>query len=114
MSADGLCEVTITAPDPDWLADLCRHLIDAQLAASAHIIHPVASIYRWNGSIHEATEARAFLRSRRDLVDEVVEFVVSRHPYQVPNITALPVIAGNPEYLAWIRAETAGGDSPAQ
>jgi periplasmic divalent cation tolerance protein len=112
MTAD-LCEVTITAPDPDWLADLCRGLIDAQLAASAHVIHPVTSIYRWNGAIHEATEARAFLRSRQALMDELVEFVVSRHPYQVPNITALPVVAGNPDYLAWIRAETAGGGSPA-
>ena len=110
MSADALCEVTITAPDPDWLTDLCRDLIDAQLAASAHVIHSVTSIYRWNGAIHEATEARAFLRSRQALMDEVVEFVVSRHPYQVPNITALPVIAGNPDYLAWIHAETAGGD----
>ena len=113
MSADGLCEITITAPDRHWLLDLCRQLVDARLAASAHVLHPVTSIYRWNGAIHEATEARAFLRSRQLLIDEVVEFVVSRHPYQVPNITAVPVIAGNPDYLAWIRAETASRDSPA-
>jgi uncharacterized protein involved in tolerance to divalent cations len=66
MNTDDPCEVIITAPDRDWLADLCRQLIDAQLAASAHVIHPVTSIYRWNRAINEATEARAFLRSRRD------------------------------------------------
>jgi len=51
--------------------------------------HPVASIYRWKGEVHEATEARAFLRSRASLLDELVAYVLARHPY-----------------LAWLRAET--------
>lgn len=62
--SDDLCEVTITAPDREWLIDLCHQLIETRLAASAHVIHPVTSIYRWLGSVNEATEARAFLRSR--------------------------------------------------
>jgi periplasmic divalent cation tolerance protein len=68
MTGTDLVEVTITAPDPDWLTDLCRQLVDARLASSAHVIHPITSIYRWEGTVHDATEARAFLRSRRDLV----------------------------------------------
>jgi periplasmic divalent cation tolerance protein len=108
MTADDLCEVVVTAPDPAWLRDLCQALIDQRLAASAHIIHPVTSLYRWKGAMHETSEARAFLRSRSELVDALVTYVVERHPYQVPNVTALPLIGGNPEYLAWIRAETAG------
>ncbi len=75
---DDLCEVIITAPDRDWLADLCRQLVDARLASSAHVVHPVTSIYRWEGAVHEATEARAFLRSRFDLVDALIAFVVER------------------------------------
>ena len=106
MTADDLCEVTITAPDRDWLADLCRQLIDNRLAASAHVVHPVSSIYRWEGAVHEATEARAFLRSRLALVDAIVAYVVERHPYEVPNVTAQPILAGNPYYLAWVTAET--------
>ena len=101
---DDLCEVIITAPDRDWLADLCRQLVDARLASSAHVIHPVTSIYRWEGAVHEATEARAFLRSRR-LVSRLATFV-ERHPYEVPNITAVPIVGGNPDYLAWIDVET--------
>ena len=60
---DELVEVTITAPDAAWLEDLCHQLVDARPAASAHVIHPVTSIYRWQDSVHQSTEARAFLRS---------------------------------------------------
>lgn len=105
MTAD-LCEVTITAPDPDWLTDLCHQLLDARLASSAHIIHPITSVYRWQGDVHQTVEARAFLRSRFELLDELVAYVGDRHPYEVPNVTAVPIAAGNPDYLAWIRAET--------
>ncbi|WP_028058910.1 divalent-cation tolerance protein CutA [Candidatus Solirubrobacter pratensis] len=103
---DQLVEVTITAPDRDWLIDLCHQLVDARLASSAHVIHPVTSIYRWDGSVHETTEARAFLRSRALLLDEVTAYVVERHPYDVPNITAVALIGGNGAYLSWVRAET--------
>jgi periplasmic divalent cation tolerance protein len=108
-TTDDACEVIITAPDSDWLTDLCHQLVDARLAASAHVVHPVTSIYRWRGDIHTTTEARAFLRSRRTLLDELIAYVVERHPYDVPNVTALPLVGGNPEYLAWISSETASG-----
>ena len=58
------------------------------------------------GAVHEASEARAFLRTRLGLVDSLVSAVVERHPYEVPNVTALPIVAGNPDYLDWIRRET--------
>lgn len=101
-----LCEVIITAPDADWLAALCGELVENRLASSAHVVHDVKSIYRWQGTIHDAKEARAFLRSRVGLLDAVVAYVVERHPYDVPNVTALPLIGGNPRYLDWIKAET--------
>src|SRR4051794_26253901 len=106
MTPDDLVEVIVTAPERDWLLDLCRQLVEAELAASAHVLHPVTSIYRWDNAIRETTQARAFLRSRRGLVDELTRFVVARHPYEVPNITALPIIGGNPDYLAWVTAMT--------
>jgi periplasmic divalent cation tolerance protein len=111
MSTDDLCEVIVTAPDRDWLIDLCRQLVDARLAASAHVMHPVTSIYRWDDTVHETTEARAFLRSRRDLVADLTIYVLERHPYEVPNITAVPLVDGNPAYFAWVQAETAHSDS---
>ena len=63
-----LCEVVITAPDPDWLKDFSRKLIEQRLAASAHNFAPVQSIYRWRGEIYERTEGRVSLHTRRDRV----------------------------------------------
>jgi periplasmic divalent cation tolerance protein len=109
VTPDEPIEVIVTAPDHDWLEDLCHQLVDARLAASAHVVHRVTSIYRWKGAIETATEARAFLRSRRALLDQLVAHVVDRHPYEVPNITALPIVGGNPDYLAWLANETSTG-----
>ena len=110
MNPDDLVEVIITAPDRSRLVDLCRQLVKARLASSAHVVHPVTSIYRWHNTVHETTEARAFLQSRRALVDELTQFVVARHPYEVPNVTALPIIGGNPGYLAWVTTQTTTAD----
>ena len=107
MTADDLCEVIITAPNRDWLVDLCHQLVDARLASSAHVVHPITSVYRWNGTVNEATEARAFLRTRLDLLNALTDYVLERHPYEVPNVTAIPIVGGNPRYLDWLRAETA-------
>jgi periplasmic divalent cation tolerance protein len=101
-----LCEVTITAPDEEWLVALCHSLIDASLAASAHVVYPITSVFRWKGDVHEVTEARAFLRSRTSLVDEIAAYVVNRHPYETPNVTAVPLVGGNPGYLEWLHRET--------
>lgn len=107
MSDEEFCEVIVTAPDADWLAGLAESLIEQRLCASAHIV-PVRTIYRWQGAIEKAGEARAFLRSRRAHVDAIVRVVTDRHPYEVPNITIIPIVDGNPAYLDWIRDSTSG------
>jgi periplasmic divalent cation tolerance protein len=107
VNANDPCEVVVTAPEHDWLCDLCRQLVEAHLASSAHVVFPVESIYRWRGAVHQATEGRAFLRTRFGHVDALVAFVLERHPYEVPNVTVLPIVGGNPAYLSWIEHETA-------
>lgn len=114
MTADEPIEVIITAPERDWLEDLCHQLVDTRLAASAHVMHPVTSMYRWKGTVESATEARAFLRSRQALLDELVTYVVQRHPYEVPNVTAVPIVGGNPDYLAWLVDSTTERDDAAR
>lgn len=101
-----LCEVVITAPDPDWLLSLTRELVSEGLCASVHNFSPVRSIYRWRGEIFERDEGRASLHTRLDLVDAIVERVKASHPYEVPGISVRPITGGNPDYLEWIAAET--------
>ena len=82
-----LCEVVITAPDPGWLKDFSRKLIEQRLCASAHNFAPVQSIYRWRGEIYERTEGRVSLHTRRDRVAEIVALAKQEHPYEVPGIS---------------------------
>jgi len=103
---DDLCEVIITADDADWLADFTRHLVEVRLAASGHNIAPIRSIYRWQGEIHDHPEARVALHTRRSLVPLIVAETIDRHAYEVPSVSALPIIDGSPAYLDWIREST--------
>jgi periplasmic divalent cation tolerance protein len=101
-----LCEVVITAPDPDWLRTFSRQLVEERLCASAHNFTPVQSIYRWRGDIYERSEGRASLHTSRARVPEIVARAKQQHPYQVPGISVRPIDDGNPEYLAWMADET--------
>lgn len=99
------CEIFVTAPDADWLFQLSRQLVEARLCSGANVF-PVRSVYRWEGAVREAPEALVLLRSRLDLVDAVTEYIVARHPYEVPQVTAIPISGGHPPYLAWVEQET--------
>ena len=100
------CEVVITAADADWLAGYTRRLVADRLAACGHVVERVRSIYRWDGEVQDEGEARVALHTRTALVPEIVARTGAEHPYEVPCVLALPVAAGNPAYLDWIRAET--------
>lgn len=102
-----LCEVVITAPDPKWLKDFSRKLVEQGLCASAHNFTPVRSVYRWRGDIHERDEGRVSLHTRRDRIAEIIALAKREHPYEVPGVSARLIIDGNPDYLAWITQETA-------
>jgi periplasmic divalent cation tolerance protein len=107
MTDTGICEVIITGPTGTLLPDLARELVAARLAASANVwTAPVESTYWWRGQIETATETRMHLLTRTELVDRVTAVVVARHPYEVPNITAISITAGNPDFIAWVKTET--------
>ena len=102
----GICEVIITAADPEWLAAFTRRLVADRLAACGQQVAAIRSIYRWDGEIHDDPEARVALHTRASLVDRIVERANAEHPYDVPCVLALPVAAGNPAYLEWVLSET--------
>jgi periplasmic divalent cation tolerance protein len=107
MAAD-ICEVVITAADPEWLAQFTRRLVEDRLAACGHQITAIRSIYRWDGAVQDDPEARVALHTRTALVDAIVARADAEHPYEVPCVIALPVVAANPAYAAWVVAETSG------
>ncbi|WP_041775609.1 divalent-cation tolerance protein CutA [Blastococcus saxobsidens] len=103
------CEVVVTAADGDWLAGFTRTLVEERLVACGHQVTPIRSVYRWDGAVHDEAEARVALHTRRSLVPAVVARTEELHPYEVPCVIALPLVGGNPDYLAWIAAETRAG-----
>jgi len=63
-------------------------------------------IDRWQGQIHDTTEGRVALRTRRSLLPQIIERARQEHPYEVPSVVAVPIIDGGPDYLGWILKET--------
>jgi periplasmic divalent cation tolerance protein len=106
VDSEQFCEVVVTADDADWLAGFTRTLVEERLAACGHTVREIRSIYRWQGAVHDEAEARVALHTRRSLVPAIVARAGALHPYDVPCVIALPVVAGNPAYLEWLAAET--------
>ena len=98
--------VLTTLPDRDAAGALARSLVADRLAACVSVGAPVESIYHWRGTIETATEVRLTIKTRAALFDAVAAAIRERHPYELPEILAVPVTDGSADYLAWIDAET--------
>lgn len=101
-----LCEVVMTAPDPEWLVEFTRQLVADGICSSGHNYMPVRSIYKWRGKVHDRTEGHVSLHTRKSLVPVIVQRAKEQHPYDVPGISSRPIEDGNPDYLQWIADQT--------
>jgi len=72
------------------------------------IVGPITSTYRWKGEIHSSQEWQCWAKSRRILYEAIEEAIRSCHPYEVPEILAVPITAGSRSYLAWLDEEVKG------
>ncbi len=99
--------VLVTAPSAEKAAELGRALVDERLAACATLVPSVRSIYRWEGKVQDESEALLVLKTTRDRFDALRDRTLALHPYEVPEVIALPIEAGSARYLAWISGETA-------
>jgi len=107
MSEDtGVLLVLTNCPDADTAAHLRRELVKARLAACVNQLGPVQSTYRWQGAIQEATEVTLLIKTTRDRYPALQAEVRRLHPYSVPEICAIAVERGSPDYLTWVRMET--------
>ena len=98
--------VFVTVPDADLAANLAKALVAEKLVACVSILPGLRSVYAWEGKVCDEEEILCVLKTRRALFAAVRERVTALHPYQVPEIIALPLVEGNAPYLAWLRDET--------
>ena len=100
-------QVVTTTERRDDAERIAGELVERRLAACVQVIGPVSSTYRWRGAIETAQEWQCWAKSRRDLYDAIEQAIRRIHPYEVPEILAVPVVAGSASYLAWLEGEVA-------
>jgi len=97
----GYCIVMTTAGDVAKAKELAEGLVSAKLAACVQM-QDIRSVYTWQGALEKTAEVLLLIKTRVALYGRVEAFITDRHDYDVPEILAVPVLAGSPAYLAWL------------
>lgn len=98
--------VITNCPDEDVANAIALAVVEAQLAACVNILPRVQSVYRWQGAVESASEIPLLIKCTAATYPALQALIAERHPYDVPEIIALPIAHGLPAYLNWVAAET--------
>jgi len=98
--------VLITVPNNDVAEKIANVLVTEHLAACVNIVPEVTSTYFWKGEVCKDKELLLIIKTRSSLLGKLIEAVRKVHPYEVPEIIALPIVAGFNEYLKWVEEVT--------
>lgn len=100
-TAEALLVIT-TVDDEAIATQLAREAVEQRFAACVHILSPGRSVYLWKERVEEAREYTLLLKTVAARYGALEDWIAARHPYQTPEIIALPISAGLPDYLDWI------------
>ena len=95
--------VLSTAPDLGSAQKIARGLVENKLAACVSVLPGFSSTYRWKKKIEKAREVLLIIKTSKDRWKAAQKYVLSRHPYEVPELLVLPVVAGSKKYLDWMK-----------
>ena len=96
----------VTCKSKTQATTIARALVKERLAACVSVLPGISSIYRWEGKVEQAREVLLVIKSRRALSKKLVSRVRALHSYDIPEVVTIPVAAGNPAYLRWVRQST--------
>ena len=99
--------VYVTAASRDEAATIAKTIISVRLAACANILGAMDSVYWWNGTIQSEPEVSLLLKTKSELLETLIARIIALHSYDCPCVVALPITAGNKNFLNWIDKETA-------
>ena len=94
--------VLVTVPDAAVASRVAQAVVTDRLAACVNVVGPIRSIYRWNGAVHDDGEYLLIAKTTDDRLAQFEAGVRALHPYDVPEVVALPVIGGSAAYLSWV------------
>ena len=100
-------QIFTTTENKEDAEKIAKEVVEKRLAACAQVLGPIESTYWWEGEVEKAKEWLCIIKSRNDLYGELEKAIKGIHPYDVPEILAMPVISGNPDYLQWVDKEVA-------
>lgn len=100
--------VLTNLPSRETAQDMARLLIEQRVAACVNLLPPCRSVYRWKGDVQTDEEHPVLIKTTRGRYAALEAAVRAAHPYELPEIIALPVAAGFPAYLQWVADETSG------
>ena len=109
MSDRGIQVIWCTAPS-DQAPALAEALVGERLVACVNVIPGVMSTYRWQGKVETDAEVLLMMKTTEDRVSALESRIQELHPYEVPEVLAMPVPWGAPAYLDWVRQQVADGD----
>lgn len=109
---DDVLLVMSTLPDSAAAQQLAKTLVDRRLAACVSILAPCVSVYRWQGVVEQATEVPVWIKTTAGRYAQLEAALCELHPYELPEIVAVPVMRGLPGYLQWVAAETEPSPNP--
>ena len=101
---DGII-VLVTASSEEEARKIATALVDEHLAACVNIAPSIRSFFFWEGKTQDAQESLLICKSRKSLFEKIIKRVKEMHSYSVPEIIALPIVAGSAEYLDWMSKE---------
>ena len=101
--------VLTNLPDRAAAEKLADALIEQRVAACVNILAPCRSVYRWKNDLQHDEEYPMLIKTTAERYDALEAAIRAGHPYELPEIIALPVERGLPAYLDWVAAETAAG-----
>ncbi|MEQ1907255.1 MAG: divalent-cation tolerance protein CutA [Vicinamibacterales bacterium] len=100
--------ILTTVPSEDLGATLGRELVRRGLVACVNVLPAMVSIYLWHGEIQQDSECQVLIKTIAARVDAVQAVVTELHPYDLPEFVVLPIVGGDPAYLAWVAACSGG------
>ncbi len=98
--------IYVTAATPAEALRIGGILVEERLAACANVLPQMTSVFRWEGSIQQESEAVLIVKTTEERAGAVIERIKTAHSYTCPCVVVLPIAGGNPAFLDWIRAET--------
>ncbi|HET7765923.1 MAG TPA: divalent-cation tolerance protein CutA [Burkholderiales bacterium] len=105
MPADAFLVIT-NLPDRDSAGRLARALVEKRLAACVNVLSPCRSVYRWQGKTEDTEEFPMLIKTTRERYPALESAIRAEHPYELPEIIAVPLAGGLPAYLEWVASET--------